>query len=348
MAANCFSLWGPTSHKVFVEALEQHAHSENPWHRIVTCMNLKSNVTHKFSEHEVKLYAKKYWDGLERKPAIKQRSPQINLTYTHETEHHTAAIMLVNFKNKLQNETCFTQQLKNDTECSKAIEQRQISAQNVSTKISPNGALGKRKQPSEHEDHRSTLKHVGNIPVCDKNPAERNLRYGRWSTSEKRGFITGLTKHGKDWKRIKMYVSTRSLTQIRTHAQKYFKTNGAAICERAESPTATAPCESSEGTKMVARVSHLASTASEPTMSPPMSCSRNPYNGQQLPCLCLSSSPSKIMKALRAHPVNTKLSCSQSQQLLPSLLDMLQQHTKLSQMSILPKESIQATRNGEH
>ncbi|OQR96303.1 hypothetical protein THRCLA_07325 [Thraustotheca clavata] len=46
---------------------------------------------------------------------------------------------------------------------------------------------------------------------------------GRWSTEEQNAFIEGLTLYGKDWKKIALMIPTRTLMQIRTHAQKYFK-----------------------------------------------------------------------------------------------------------------------------
>eukprot|EP00941_MAST-03F_sp_MAST-3F-sp1_P003820 g3820.t1 len=47
-------------------------------------------------------------------------------------------------------------------------------------------------------------------------------RAGKWSADEHQLFLEGLSTFGKDWKRIANQVQTRTLTQIRTHAQKYF------------------------------------------------------------------------------------------------------------------------------
>ena len=46
---------------------------------------------------------------------------------------------------------------------------------------------------------------------------------GRWTEQEQNAFVEGLQKYGKNWKKISQLVKTRSLTQIRTHAQKFFK-----------------------------------------------------------------------------------------------------------------------------
>ena len=46
---------------------------------------------------------------------------------------------------------------------------------------------------------------------------------GRWSYEEHRLFLKGLEMHGKGWKKIAGLIKTRTVVQIRTHAQKYFQ-----------------------------------------------------------------------------------------------------------------------------
>eukprot|EP00939_MAST-03C_sp_MAST-3C-sp1_P001936 g1936.t1 len=46
--------------------------------------------------------------------------------------------------------------------------------------------------------------------------------YGRWHADEHALFLEGLKEYGKEWKKIATRVQTRTLVQIRTHAQKYF------------------------------------------------------------------------------------------------------------------------------
>ena len=46
---------------------------------------------------------------------------------------------------------------------------------------------------------------------------------GRWTSNEHSLFLEGLQNYGKEWKRIADLIQTRTVVQIRTHAQKYFQ-----------------------------------------------------------------------------------------------------------------------------
>ena len=46
---------------------------------------------------------------------------------------------------------------------------------------------------------------------------------GRWTQDEHKLFLEGLEKYQKQWKLIADLVKTRTVVQIRTHAQKYFQ-----------------------------------------------------------------------------------------------------------------------------
>ena len=47
-------------------------------------------------------------------------------------------------------------------------------------------------------------------------------RTGRWSRKEHYNFLKALKLFGKDWKKVQEYVITRTSTQARSHAQKFF------------------------------------------------------------------------------------------------------------------------------
>eukprot|EP00826_Nyctotherus_ovalis_P043709 TRINITY_DN463_c0_g1_i2.p1 TRINITY_DN463_c0_g1~~TRINITY_DN463_c0_g1_i2.p1 ORF type:complete len:219 (+),score=47.68 TRINITY_DN463_c0_g1_i2:169-825(+) len=72
----------------------------------------------------------------------------------------------------------------------------------------PNSRQPKLKRPPTAEDTEVT-----------KASESRN---GRWTRDECRRFEEALRKFGKHWKKVEAYVGTRSGTQVRSHAQKYF------------------------------------------------------------------------------------------------------------------------------
>ncbi|KAJ8607429.1 hypothetical protein CTAYLR_009990 [Chrysophaeum taylorii] len=58
----------------------------------------------------------------------------------------------------------------------------------------------------------------------DEEDAPAKLESGRWSMAEHKRFVEGLEKFGRrKWIRIAQHVGTRTVIQVRSHAQKYFK-----------------------------------------------------------------------------------------------------------------------------
>ena len=53
---------------------------------------------------------------------------------------------------------------------------------------------------------------------------EKEIKYktGRWTEEEHENFLKGLIEYGNDWKMVQKKVKTRSSSQSRSHAQKYF------------------------------------------------------------------------------------------------------------------------------
>ena len=45
---------------------------------------------------------------------------------------------------------------------------------------------------------------------------------GRWNMEEHKKFIMGILEYGNDWKKVQKLIKTRSSTQARSHAQKFF------------------------------------------------------------------------------------------------------------------------------
>merc|ERR1712146_244032 len=51
--------------------------------------------------------------------------------------------------------------------------------------------------------------------------ADPNVNTGRWTLEEHKKFVQGFKMYGKCWKKITQLIGTRSVVQVRTHAQKY-------------------------------------------------------------------------------------------------------------------------------
>lgn len=65
----------------------------------------------------------------------------------------------------------------------------------------------------------SNLTHL--LQVSQKNQ-DNSKSAGRWSREEHQKFVEGVTKFGKNWKKVEEYIGTRTGAQIRSHAQKFF------------------------------------------------------------------------------------------------------------------------------
>mmetsp|Transcript_11301 Transcript_11301/g.17483 ORF Transcript_11301/g.17483 Transcript_11301/m.17483 type:complete len:339 (+) Transcript_11301:274-1290(+) len=57
----------------------------------------------------------------------------------------------------------------------------------------------------------------------DWNDDFSGIRHGRWLRKEHELFLEGHRKFGRDWNMVASVVKTRTVLQIRTHAQKYFQ-----------------------------------------------------------------------------------------------------------------------------
>jgi SHAQKYF class myb-like DNA-binding protein len=58
-------------------------------------------------------------------------------------------------------------------------------------------------------------------PVRTKK-ANGEFKTGRWTKDEHFRFLAALKLYGKEWKSVQQHVRTRTSTQARSHAQKFF------------------------------------------------------------------------------------------------------------------------------
>ena len=61
-----------------------------------------------------------------------------------------------------------------------------------------------------------------NIPSKDKERNENKYQSGKWTEEEHEKFIEGILNYGNEWKKVQKIIKTRSSTQARSHAQKFF------------------------------------------------------------------------------------------------------------------------------
>ena len=67
----------------------------------------------------------------------------------------------------------------------------------------------------------SLLQKKTNPKNDDYNMGINNSNNGRWSKEEQNLFAEAVLKYGNDWKNIQNHVSSRNITQVRSHAQKF-------------------------------------------------------------------------------------------------------------------------------
>ena len=77
---------------------------------------------------------------------------------------------------------------------------------------------------SDHQSISEEKQKISNISKDNENSDSNANEYhsGRWTNEEHQKFIEGILKYGNEWKRVQSIIKTRSSTQARSHAQKFF------------------------------------------------------------------------------------------------------------------------------
>jgi SHAQKYF class myb-like DNA-binding protein len=91
------------------------------------------------------------------------------------------------------------------------------------------------KKINSHDTTEDSSKKQNESPgttACEKSKEEKrrnkkkiqaqNCNNGRWSQEEHKRFIEAMFLYGNEWKKVQQHINTRSSTQARSHAQKFF------------------------------------------------------------------------------------------------------------------------------
>jgi SHAQKYF class myb-like DNA-binding protein len=79
--------------------------------------------------------------------------------------------------------------------------------------------------PSENNFRKDSIRTLteDNESLLDSGDINNNkYSTGRWSQEEHNKFIEAMFLYGNEWKRVQQHIKTRSSTQARSHAQKFF------------------------------------------------------------------------------------------------------------------------------
>jgi SHAQKYF class myb-like DNA-binding protein len=93
------------------------------------------------------------------------------------------------------------------------------------TPSSPSSVAGKASSKSKKKKAQVTVTVTMATAATAQNSSmgAQGENTGRWTAEEHRLFLQGLEQHGKGWKKIASLIKSRTVVQIRTHAQKYFQ-----------------------------------------------------------------------------------------------------------------------------
>lgn len=75
---------------------------------------------------------------------------------------------------------------------------------------------------TRHDKKASKLARIKRIQTGEHLPGPLQINTGRWTDTEHKKFLEGILLFGNDWKNVQDMIGTRTSTQARSHAQKFF------------------------------------------------------------------------------------------------------------------------------
>ena len=160
-------------------------------------------ITQQFKQTTNSLIKK---EGLPQKPVIKfKKRLKFKISTSKEKDKENQIINeIINNTNNLNDINNFNNQKNKKEKTNPIIDQfKKIS------KIQNNNNTNNNLTYSE-EDNFFTLSN------------NQKFLTGRWHLSEHKKFLEAIIKFGNDWKRVEKHIGTRSSSQARSHAQKFF------------------------------------------------------------------------------------------------------------------------------
>lgn len=96
--------------------------------------------------------------------------------------------------------------------------------QNQFVKIDTSNISKNNNSPNYISDEYLNITDKKNSNNDQENDINNNSQFhtGRWTEEEHRKFIDGILEYGNEWKKVQQIIKTRSSTQARSHAQKFF------------------------------------------------------------------------------------------------------------------------------
>jgi len=141
---------------------------------------------------------------------LEERAKAFHLEQQHK--NHIANLMMNNAKSSLASGVALSDSVSVVYNTKKGSTKNTVASSNSSHSSDD---LGNSSRSQKSNDESSNKKPTDG-------PAKA-MSTGRWSADEHKRFLAGLDQFGTgNWKKITDMVGTRSCTQIRTHAQKYF------------------------------------------------------------------------------------------------------------------------------
>lgn len=75
---------------------------------------------------------------------------------------------------------------------------------------------------SKNKSHSNNFERINKEDNNSASLSHSSYHYGRWTDEEHYKFLKGILEYGNEWKKVQKEIKTRSSTQARSHAQKFY------------------------------------------------------------------------------------------------------------------------------